>query len=132
MNQCQAAFSAKEFGSRSYLRLRPDSLFVTPPTALLDAVEQGLISEVTIDQAVKRLFTARFRLGMFDPPEQVPYAQIPYEVNDSPEHQTLALRVARESIVLLKNESDFLPLKKEIASIAVIGPNANDLQVLFL
>jgi beta-glucosidase len=94
--------------------------------ALLEAVEQGLISEGTIDQAVKRLFTARFRLGMFDPPEQVPHAQIPYQVNDSPAHRALALRAARESIVLLKNEDDFLPLSKEIGSIAVIGPNADD------
>ena len=105
--------------------------------ALLSAVEQvgaipcgRLISEEAIDQAVKRLFRARFRLGMFDPPESVPYAQIPYEVNDSPEHRALALRTARESIVLLKNEGHFLPLNKDLKSIAVIGPNADDVQVL--
>ena len=98
--------------------------------ALREAVEKGLIDEATIDQAVKRLFTARFRLGMFDPPEQVGYAQIPYEVNDSPEHRALALRAARESIVLLKNEGGLLPLSEELKSIAVIGPNADDLQVL--
>jgi len=98
--------------------------------ALLEAVEKDLISEDTIDQAVKRLFTARFRLGMFDPPERVPYAQIPYRVNDSPEHRALALRAARESIVLLKNEGDLLPLRKDLESVAVIGPNADDLQVL--
>jgi len=97
---------------------------------LREAVEKGLIDEVTIDRAVKRLFRARFRLGMFDPPEQVPYAQIPYEVNDSREHQALALRVARESIVLLKNEGNLLPLRKDLQSIAIIGPNADDLQVL--
>ncbi len=60
--------------------------------ALLEAVEQELISEATIDRAVERVFAARFRLGMFDPPEQVPYAQIPYEVVNSPEHRALALR----------------------------------------
>lgn len=98
--------------------------------ALREAVEKGLIDEATIDQAVKRLFTARFRLGMFDPPEKVRYAQIPYEVNDSPEHRDLALRAARESIVLLKNEGGLLPLNKGLESIAVIGPNADDLQVL--
>jgi len=98
--------------------------------ALLDAVKQGLISERAIDRAVTRLFTARFRLGMFDPPEQVPYAQIPYAVIDSPEHRALALRAARESIVLLKNEGNLLPLRKDVASISVIGPNADDLQVL--
>jgi beta-glucosidase len=98
--------------------------------SLLDAVQQGLISEDIIDRAVKRLFTARFRLGMFDPPERVPYAQIPYEIIDSPEHRELALRAARESIVLLKNEDDLLPLRKDLESIAVIGPNADDLQTL--
>lgn len=97
---------------------------------LLDAVEQGLISEETIDRALKRLFTARFRLGMFDPPERVPYAQIPYEVNDCREHRELALQTARESIVLLKNENNFLPLDKNLRSIAVIGPNADSLDVL--
>jgi beta-glucosidase len=98
--------------------------------ALLEAVEQGLISEDVIDQAVTRLFTARFRLGMFDAPEQVPYTQIPYEIINSPEHQALALQAARESIVLLKNKNDLLPLGKDIESIAVVGPNADDLQVL--
>ncbi|UCC61513.1 MAG: glycoside hydrolase family 3 C-terminal domain-containing protein, partial [Anaerolineae bacterium] len=98
--------------------------------ALREAVEKGLIDGATIDRAVKRLFSARFRLGTFDPPEQVPYAQIPYEVNDSPEHRALALQAARESIVLLKNENNLLPLSKDLQSIAVIGPNADDLQVL--
>jgi beta-glucosidase len=99
-------------------------------TALLVAVDQGLISEEIIDRAVERLFTARFRLGMFDPPEQVPYAQIPYEIVNSPEHQALALEAARESIVLLKNEGGLLPLTKDLASIAVVGPNAEDLAAL--
>jgi beta-glucosidase len=98
--------------------------------ALVESVAQGLISEETIDHAVKRLFTARFRLGMFDPPEQVPYTQIPYEVNDSPQHRFLALRAAQESIILLKNENDFLPLSKDLKTIAVIGPNADDPEVL--
>jgi len=94
------------------------------------AVEQGLLTEGTINQSLKRLFTARFRLGMFDPPEMVPYAQIPFEKNDCEEHRALALRAARESIVLLKNENNILPLKKNVKSIAVIGPNADDLDVL--
>ena len=98
--------------------------------ALLEAVKQGLISEAEIDLAVTRLFTARFRLGMFDPPEQVPFAQIPDEVIDSPQHQALARQAARESIVLLKNQDNLLPLSKEIRSIAVVGPNANHLSVL--
>ncbi len=98
--------------------------------ALLGAVEQGLISEEAIDRAVERLFTARFRLGMFDPPEQVPYAGIPYEVIDSPRHRALALQAARESMVLLKNEDSLLPLPKDIRSIAVVGPNADSVTVL--
>jgi beta-glucosidase len=98
--------------------------------ALLQAVEQGLISEEAIDRAVERLFTARFRLGMFDPPEQVPYARIPYEVINSPQHRALALQAARESIVLLKNEGGLLPLPKDLDAIAVVGPNADELAVL--
>jgi beta-glucosidase len=78
---------------------------------------------------------ARFRLGLFDPPEQVAYAQIPYEVVNCAEHQALALRAARESIVLLKNEAhpqwgSLLPLSKDLGAIAVVGPNAHSLQAL--
>jgi beta-glucosidase len=98
--------------------------------ALVAAVKQGLVSEAEIDQAVKRLFMARFRLGMFDPTEMVPYAKIPFSENDSPEHRRLALDAARESIVLLRNEKNTLPLTKDIKSIAVIGPNADNVQVL--
>ena len=92
---------------------------------LLEAVRQGLISEDEIDVAVNRLFSARFRLGMFDPPEAVPYTGIPYDVVNSPSHQTLSLEAARESIVLLKNQAGLLPLSKDIGSIAVVGPNAD-------
>ena len=98
--------------------------------SLVNAVKQGLISEAEIDRALKRLFEARFRLGMFDPPELVPYAKIPFSVNDSAAHRQLALEAARESIVLLKNENNTLPLRKDLKSIAVIGPNADDVQVL--
>jgi beta-glucosidase len=98
--------------------------------ALVAAVKQGLVSEAEIDRAVKRLFEARFRLGMFDPPGLVPYSKIPFSANDSPEHRRLALDAARESVVLLKNEGGTLPLRKDIKSIAVIGPNADEVQVL--
>ena len=97
---------------------------------LVGAVELGLISEETITESAIRLFTARFRLGMFDPPEMVPYARIPFEVNDCKAHRGLALEAARESIVLLKNENDFLPLDKNIKTIAVIGPNTNRIEPL--
>ncbi|MBK8034461.1 MAG: glycoside hydrolase family 3 C-terminal domain-containing protein [Chloroflexi bacterium] len=98
--------------------------------ALGEAHARGLIDEATLDRSLVRLFTARFRLGMFDPPEQVGYAQIPYSVNDSEEHRALALRAAQESIVLLKNANHTLPLAKTLARIAVIGPNADNPTVL--
>jgi len=98
--------------------------------SLVVAVEQGLISEEQIDTSVKRLFRVRIRLGMFDPPNRVWYTSIPYSVNDSREHQDLALETARKSIVLLKNEGPILPLAKDLGTIAVIGPNADDEDVL--
>jgi beta-glucosidase len=97
--------------------------------SLGQAVTQGLIAERDIDVAVTRLMRARIRLGMFDPPERVKYAQIPYAVNESPEHDQLARRMAQESMVLLKNDG-LLPLSKTLASIAVIGPNADELMSL--
>ena len=79
--------------------------------ALFNAVHQGLITEAEIDVAVRRAFLTRFQLGMFDPPEKVRWAQIPYKVNQSPEHDALARKAAQESIVLLKNNG-MLPLDK--------------------
>lgn len=93
---------------------------------LLPAVRNGLIAEADINRAVRRLLLARFRLGMFDPPEMVKYARIPYSENDSPAHRRLALETARKSIVLLKNDNRTLPLSKSLKTIAVIGPNADD------
>jgi beta-glucosidase len=72
--------------------------------ALLPAVRQGLIGETEIDTALRRLMLTRFQLGMFDPPERVRYAQIPYSVNDAPEHDRLSRKLAQEAIVLLKND----------------------------
>ncbi|NOY37166.1 MAG: glucan 1,4-alpha-glucosidase [Chlorobi bacterium] len=98
---------------------------------LAEAVEKGLITEAEIDTAVTRLFTARFRLGMFDPPEMVPWSAIPISENNNPEHRELALQAARESLVLLKNENDFLPVNSgKVKKIAVIGPNAKNVDVL--
>src|SRR5205809_2062160 len=97
---------------------------------LADAVQQGLITEQAIDGAVKRLFLARFRLGMFDPPERVRWARIPISVLDQPAHRALARQVARESIVLLKNDDGVLPLRKDLGTIAVIGPNCDDRRML--
>jgi beta-glucosidase len=97
---------------------------------LPSAVKQGLISVPEIDGALRRLLVARFKLGMFDPPEMVRYARIPYSVNDSQAHGALALDAARKSIVLLKNQGGLLPLRKDLNTIAVIGPNANDPEVM--
>ncbi len=97
---------------------------------LPEAVKQGLVSEAELDVCLRRLFRARMELGLFDSDDRVPYASIPYEVNDSPRHRELALVAARESIVLLKNEGGLLPLSRDIKSIAVIGPNASDDLVL--
>jgi beta-glucosidase len=94
------------------------------------AVEQGLISEADLDVCLVRLFRARIELGMFAPDERVPFAQIPYEVNDSEHHRELALVATRESMVLLKNSGGLLPLSRDVGSIAVIGPNADDPSVL--
>ena len=92
-------------------------------------MKQGLLSEKDLDVSLKRLFTARFRLGLFDPPEMVKYAQTPDSEIDSEAHQELALKMARESMVLLKNDG-VLPLSADIKKIAVVGPLADSLRVL--
>jgi beta-glucosidase len=97
--------------------------------ALADAVKENLISEAEVDRAVKALFTARMRLGMFDPPAQVRYAQIPFSTVDAPQHRALALKAAEESIVLLKNDGT-LPLQLGLQRVAVIGPNAASLAAI--
>jgi len=97
---------------------------------LTRSVELGLITEETINKAVRRLLRTQFRLGMFDPPQQVPFASIPYEVVDRQEHRDLSLEAARQAIVLLKNEGGLLPLSPDLKTIAVIGPNADDRVVL--
>jgi len=98
--------------------------------SLTKAVQQGLIKEPTIDRSVKRLMEARFRMGMFDPPAMVPWSNLNMSVVDSASHRKLARRAAQESIVLLKNQAELLPLKKNLKTIAVIGPNADDKEVL--
>ena len=93
---------------------------------LYNGVKQGLITEAQIDVSLKRLFTIRYRLGMFDPPSMVKFAQVPANTLEAPDHQVLALKMARQSIVLLKNQNNTLPLKKTIKKIAVLGPNADN------
>jgi beta-glucosidase len=93
---------------------------------LLDAVKTGLIKEEQLDISLRRLFTIRFRLGMFDPPALVKYAQVKQDVLESPAHKAHALKMAQQSIVLLKNENNTLPLSKKVKKIAIIGPNADN------
>lgn len=91
------------------------------------AFEKGYVSEQAIDKAVTRLFRARFKLGEFDPPEIVPYTSISQDELVCDEHAELALEVARETMVLLKNENGMLPLRRDkIDTLAVIGPNADE------
>jgi len=90
------------------------------------AVKIGRISENEIDESLERLFVARFKLGMFDPPERVPFSKIPYSETDSAEHRKVSLEAARKSIVLLKNRNQTLPLRSSVKKIAVIGPSADD------
>jgi beta-glucosidase len=99
---------------------------------LIEAVKDGKLTEKDIDVSLKRLFTIRFRLGMFDPVSMVRYAQIPISNLESQPHKDLALKMARESIVLLRNvpvdgqKNNLLPLAKNIKHIAVLGPNADN------
>ncbi len=93
---------------------------------LVDEVKAGHIAEAEINRSVERLFVARFRLGMFDPPDRVPYAKIPLSENDSAAHREVARQAEREAIVLLKNEGGILPLSRSVPRIAVVGPSADD------
>ncbi|MCP5412367.1 MAG: glycoside hydrolase family 3 C-terminal domain-containing protein [Alphaproteobacteria bacterium] len=94
-----------------------------------DAVKQGLVPEGVLDDSLRRLFTARMKLGLFDPPSMVPYAQISDSELMSPAHRALALKLARESMVLLKNDG-VLPVKPAVKKILVVGPLADQVPVL--
>ena len=97
--------------------------------ALTQAIEQGLITEADIDVNVKRILKARFELGMFDPAENLPWANLGLDDLSSPAHTALASKAAHEAIVLLKNQNNLLPIKKDM-KIAVVGPNADDARVI--
>jgi beta-glucosidase len=94
--------------------------------SLVEAVKTGIIGEKNIDVSLARLFTIRYRLGTFDPAEKVKYRQIPENILEAPAHKDHALKMARQSIVLLKNNEGMLPLLKSLKHVAVIGPNADN------
>jgi len=94
--------------------------------ALKKALTEGLLTEDQINTSVKRLFMIRFRLGAFDPESMVPFSKINLSSLEDPAHKVHALKMAEESMVLLKNEKNVLPLNKNIKKIAIVGPNADD------
>lgn len=96
---------------------------------IVDAVREGLLTEADVDLAARRLFEARIRLGLFDPPGTGPFAKITAADNDTPAHRAMALKAAQNALVLLKNDG-LLPLRAAPKSIAVIGPNADSLDAL--
>jgi beta-glucosidase len=120
----------QEHASALAVRAGTDTTCGTEYRHLADAVRDGLIQESEVDTAVRRLFTARFLLGTLRKDGADRRAQVPFSENNSAAHRLLARNAARESIVLLKNDKGFLPLKKGLGTVAVIGPNAAALNVL--
>ncbi len=119
-----------EAASVAGIRAGTDTNCGTTYLALTSAVKKGLIKEAEIDVSLRRLFVARYKLGLFDPAAKVPYTSIPFTDVNSPEHQALALETANKSMVLLKNDAGFLPLKRNLRTIAVVGPNAASLSAI--
>ncbi len=95
-----------------------------------EAIQRGLITEADVDRALARTLGTRFKLGMFDPAEEVPFASIPVDVVACDTHRQLAYRTATESVVLLKNENHILPIKPSTRKIFVTGPTATSMEVL--
>jgi beta-glucosidase len=94
---------------------------------LVEAVKEGIITEETVDVSLKRLFAIRLRLGLLDPKENVPFSKIDSTYLERPEHKALALKMARQSVVMLRNDKNILPIKKEkLKKIAIVGPNADN------
>jgi len=98
---------------------------------LTHALNTGLITEQEIDVSLSRLLATKFRLGLFDPEELVPWSDLPLDIVDSPEHRQLARQAARESVVLLKNDHQTLPLRRDPDRLLVVGPNASNPGALY-
>jgi beta-glucosidase len=95
-----------------------------------EAIQRGLIAEADVDRALERTLITRFKLGMFDPPEDVPFTTIPMDIVACEEHRQLAYRTATETVVLLKNKNNILPIKPSTKKIFVTGPTATSVEVL--
>jgi len=95
-----------------------------------EAIKRGLITEADVDRSLERTLMTRFRLGMFDPPEEVPFSSISMDVVACPEHRQLSYQTAVESVVLLKNKNNILPIKPDAKKIFLTGPSATSLEVL--
>src|SRR5512147_1410349 len=103
-----------------------DHVFSETPEAL----SRGLVTEADVDRALERTFTTRFKLGMFDPQEEVPYSSISTDVVACEDHRKLAYRAATEAVVLLKNKDGILPIKPSTKKIFLTGPTAASMEVL--
>ncbi len=98
--------------------------------SLTEGLKQGLIKESDLDQHLRKTLMGRFELGMFDPTDMVPWSKVSPSAISSEEHDLLATQAARESMVLLENKGNVLPLSKSLKTLAVIGPNADDVELL--
>ena len=98
--------------------------------SLTEGLKQGLIKESDLDAHLRKTLTGRFELGMFDPADMLPWAKLGPDVISSEKHDQLATQAARESMVLLENNNAVLPLSKDIKTLAVLGPNADDVELL--
>jgi beta-glucosidase len=119
---------AKDAAEASALALKAGNDLCSGRTyqALGEALKRGLVVEADLDNALRRLFRLRFKLGQFDPPGRVPYTAIPITANDSPGHEALAFQASQESLVLLKNNGTLPWDIKTVKALAVLGPTAED------
>ena len=98
--------------------------------SLVEALHKGIIKEDVLDEHLRKTLMGRFELGMFDPAEMLPWANLGPEVISSEKNDAMATQAARESMVLLENKGNVLPLSKSIKTLAVLGPNADDVNML--
>jgi beta-glucosidase len=112
------------------LKMGCDNACICTYAHLDEAIEQGLVTEADVDLSLARTLATRFKLGMFDPPEQVPYASIPMSVVGCQAHKNLAYEAALKSVVLLKNKNDILPIRPSVKTIELVGPNAASVDAL--